>query len=160
MCTIITCMMALPLCGQLVSYTHPRAAIGFMASPDWEEELLDDQGLVYEVTNPNHNMRVSLSFMPECRNPKKQMMQLSGLRGMMADGRPSDTILNGKQAFMLKGSCLNGRLPHFRLILGIPEDGGLYLLEICCPEECLANHQELVRSVLNTLTVGARSPHS
>ena len=144
-----------PLCGQKVTYSHPLAEMGFQASPRWDQELIQENGEVYEVTHPNHNIRIRLRFIPDCRNPRKEMRRQSGLKGLVNGKRASDTVLNDKKAFLLRGMCLQDQLPYFRLMVGIPEDGGLYLLEICCPEDCYSSHRELVRDVLGTLTVGA-----
>lgn len=53
--------------GQKVEYKHSLFDIGFMASPSWEQELHDYNGKIFQVTNPNNNMCINLSFIPNCR---------------------------------------------------------------------------------------------
>ncbi len=140
---------------QVVKYDHPMFDIGFEASPDWEETLHSYNGKVFEVTNPNNNMRVNLSYIAGCRNPQKHMKQLAGMEGMITPGKPYDTLLNEKKAVIMQGMCIEGKVPYRRLVIGIPGHEGLYLMEICCPEDCYANHKEKMQTILGTLHVGA-----
>lgn len=140
--------------GQMVEYKHPLYNIGFMASPSWEEEFHDYNGKVFQLTNPNNNMRVNLSFVPDCKNPQRYLKRMSGMKGLVYQKRPYDTLLNEKRAVMMKGMCLMGKKPFRRLVVGIPDHAGLYLMEICCPEDCYVNHQSQMHSILGSLRVG------
>jgi hypothetical protein len=143
------------LMGQLATYTHPICEFEFSASPGWEQCLYPDNGQVYRVVNPNRNMQIFLSFIPECDNPVKEMKKLSGRTGLICKQKPYDTIINDRQAFLLKGNCVQGRKPYRRLVLGIPGNNGLYVMEICCPEECYSSHRDEIYSLLGTVHTGA-----
>ena len=92
---ILLCMLfpARLLPGQEVAYVHPLHAISFEATPNWAQELHDYNGKVFEVINPNHNMRIFLSYIPECKSVKKHMKELSGKKGLICSDRPYDTVL-------------------------------------------------------------------
>ena len=143
-----------PLHGQKVEYKHPLFDIGFMASPSWEQELHDYNGKIFQVTNPNNNMRINLSFIPNCRNPQKHMKRMSGLKGLICQKGPYDTVLNNKKALIMRGMCLQGKEPFRRLVVGIPDHEGLYLIEFCCPEDCYVNHQSQLNTIMGSLKVG------
>ncbi len=140
---------------QQVRYTHPRYDISFEASSNWIEEYRDFNGMEFRVTNPNHNMRVSLSFVSDCRNPERYLRRMSGLKGMVCLKGNYDTVLNDREAVMMCGNCLRGQKPYTRMVVGFPMGSGLYIMEICCPEDCTAAHQERVKSILHTVRIGA-----
>ncbi len=144
-----------PLFAQVEEYKHPLYDIGFTASPAWDRELHDDNGKVFEVTNPNNNMRVCLSYISDCRNPQRYMKRLSGLKGLIYADKPYDTILNNRRVVVLKGMCLQGKEPFRKMMVGIPDEHGLYLMEFACPEECYQNHRVQMRSIMGSLRVGA-----
>ena len=141
--------------GQIVEYSHPLFAFSFAASPLWDQEFHDFNGKVFEVTNPNHNMKISMSFIPGCKNARKHMKQISGLSGLVFLQKPYDTILNSKKAVMIHGTCLQGKEPFRQLLIGIPSSDGLYLMEISCPAECYINHKAKVNNILSSLRVEA-----
>jgi hypothetical protein len=140
--------------GQLRTYSHPTVDFGFRASPDWELQFHSENGQVFHAVNPNKNMQVYLSFIPQCKNPVKQLEQISGETGLICSGKPYDTIINNRKAFLLKGTCVQGRKPLKRMVIGIPGMHGLYVMEICCPEECYVNHREDIYSLLGTVHAG------
>ena len=139
--------------GQIVEYSHPLFAFSFAASPLWDQDFHDYNGKVFEVTNPNHNMKISMSFIPGCKNARKQMKKISGLSGMVCLQKPYDTILNSKKAVMMNGTCLQGKVLFRQLLIGIPSSDGLYLMEISCPAECYINHKAKVNTILGSLRV-------
>jgi hypothetical protein len=139
--------------GQIVEYSHPQHAFSFAASPLWDQEFHNVNGKVFEVTNPNHNMKISMSFIPGCKNARKHMKQLSGLSGLVILQKPYDTILNSNKAVMMHGTSLQGKEPFSQLIIGIPCSDGLYLMEISCPAECYINHKAKVNTILGSLRV-------
>lgn len=139
--------------GQRVEYTHPDYTFSFAASPLWEQEFHDFNGKVFEVTNPNHNMTISMSFIPDCKNARKQMKLISGLSGLVCIQKPYDTILNSKKAVMMHGTCLQGKESFQQLLIGIPCSDGLYLMQISCPSECYINHKAKVNTILGSLRV-------
>ncbi len=139
--------------GQIVEYSHPLHAFSFAASPLWDQEFHNFNGKVFEVTNPNHNMKISMSFIPGCKNARKHMKQISGLSGLVCQQKPFDTILNSKKAVMMHGTCLQGKEPFRQLLIGIPCSDGLYLMEITCPAECYINHKAKVNTILGSLRV-------
>ena len=141
--------------GQIVEYSHPLCAFSFAASPLWDQELHDYNGKVFEVTNPNHNMKISMSFIPGCKNARKHMKQISGLSGLVCQQKPYDTILNSKKAVMMQGTCLKGKEPFRQLLIGIPGSDGMYLMKISCPSECYINHQTKVNNILKSLRIEA-----
>ena len=141
--------------GQTVEYSHPLFAFSFAASPLWNQEFHDFNGKVFEVTNPNHNIKISLSFIPGCKNPRKQMKQISGLSGLVCRQKPYDTILNSKKAVMMQGTCLQGKEPFRQLLIGFPSSDGLYFMEISCPSECYINHKAEVNNILSSLRIEA-----
>lgn len=143
------------LLAQTVEYSHPLHQFSFEASPSWFQELHDYNGKVYEVNNPNHNMQILMSFVPDCRKVKKHMKTLSAKKGLICKDKPYDTILNQKKAIILQGTCLQEKEPFKRLVIGIPGEDGLYLMEISCPVECFKNHKSRVRSILGSLKVEA-----
>lgn len=140
--------------GQMVEYKHPLFDIGFKASPSWEEELHDYNGKVFQLTHPNNNMHINLSFVPDCKNPQRYLRRMSGIKGLVSQKKPYDTLLNDKHAVIMKGMCLQGKKPFRRLVVGIPDNAGLFLMEICCPEDCYLNHQSQMRSIIGSLRVG------
>jgi len=142
-----------PLHAQDVKYSHPLHKFSFEASPSWVQELHDFNGKVFEVTNPNNNMRIFMSFVPDCRNAKKHMKQLSAQKGLICSKKPFDTVLNERKAIMMQGTCLQEKEPFRRLLIGIPGDHGLYLMEISCPNECYINHKSRLHTILGSLRV-------
>jgi hypothetical protein len=146
-------LLAGPGMAQNVEYSHPLHQFSFEASPSWIQELHNYNGKVFEVTNPNNNMQILMSFVPDCRNVKKHMKSLSGRKGLICSNRPYDTTLNQRKAVILQGTCLQEKEPFNRLVIGIPGKDGLYLMEISCPVECYINHKSRVSSILNSLKV-------
>ena len=45
-------------------YQHPVYEISFEASPNWTEHFPDTDDAQYSVINPNHNMMISLGYVP------------------------------------------------------------------------------------------------
>jgi hypothetical protein len=140
---------------QEVEYSHPLHAFSFEASPFWDQELHNYNGKVFQVTNPNHNMSISLSFIPGRKNARRHMKQVSDQNGLICRQKPYDTILNRKKAVVMQGFCLQGKEPYSRLIIGIPGDEGLYLMEITCPSDCYINHRSKVNAILGSLKIDA-----
>ncbi len=139
--------------GQDVEYSHPLYEFSFEASPFWDQELHNYNGKVFEVINPNHNMRICMSFIPDCKNVRRHMKHLSGLNGLVCLQKPYDTILNNKKAVLMQGTCLQEKEPFRRFLIGIPGSDGLYLMEISCPAECYINHRSKLNSILASLRV-------
>jgi len=146
--------LQMTLHGQLTSYAHPSVDFGFRASPDWELHYHSENGQVFHAVNPNKNMQVYLSFIPRCKNPARQLEQISGETGLICKEKPYDTIINNRKAYLIKGTCIQGRKPMRRMVVGIPGINGLYVMEICCPEECYANHRNEIYSLLGTVHAG------
>jgi len=141
------------LSAQEVKYSHPLHQFSFEASPYWIQELHDYNGKVYELTNPNHNMKILMSFVPDCRNAKKHMRRLSGKKGLICNQKPYDTILNQRKAVVMMATCLEEKEPFKQVVIGIPGKDGLYLMEICCPMDCYLNHRSRVKDILGSLKV-------
>ena len=120
---VVFCLGIFPMgsiYGQIVKYSHPMHAFSFAASPLWDQEFHNFNGMVFEVTNPNHNMKISMSFIPGCKNARKQLKQVSGLSGLVCHQKPYDTILNHKKAVVVQGTFLQGKEPFRSLLIGIP----------------------------------------
>lgn len=151
---VLSCLgilIAGPGMAQNVKYSHPYHQFSFEASPSWVQQLHNYNGKVFEVTNPNNNMQILMSFVPDCRNAKKHMRSLSGRKGLICKNKPHDTLLNQTKAVIMQGTCLQEKEPVNRLFIGIPGKDGLYLMEISCPVECYINHKSRVSSILNSL---------
>jgi hypothetical protein len=141
--------------GQIVEYRHPLVEFSFAASPLWDQELHNYNGKVFEVTNPNHNMKISMSFIPGCKNARKHMKQISGKSGLICLQKPYDTILNSKKAVVMHGTCLQGKEPFREMLIGIPGKDGLYFMEISCPSDCYINHKTKLNNILGSLRIDA-----
>lgn len=140
---------------QPATYTHPVYQMSFTASAFWNEELSQNNGQVLRVINPNRNMEVSLSYFPGCTHPKRQLQIISGRCGLVCQNADFDTLLNGRKSLLMRGVCLQGRESYRRMITGIPGKDGLYVMQICCPEECYASHRKEMEAILNSLMVGS-----
>lgn len=136
------------------SYHHPVYEISFEASPDWTEPVPYSQGGKYSVINPNHNMQISLGYVPQCKRPLKYMRKLSGLKGLVCLRDGYDTILNDHEALILFGNCLEKRESYATMVIGFPKEDGLYLMEISCPENCQTLHFQRLQAILNSVRVG------
>lgn len=141
------------LMAQNVEYSHPLHSISIEASPSWVQELHSYNGKVFELTNPNNNMHILMSLVPDCRNVKKHMKRLSGKKGLICNQKPHDTILNQRKVVLMQGTCLQEKEPFKRVLIGIPSAEGLYLMEICCPAECYLNHKSRMNNILGSLRV-------
>jgi len=146
------------LYAQVERYQHPVYDISFEASPNWKEKPQDAESQYYSVVNPNHNMEISLRYIPDCRRPEKYMRRMSGLKGLVCHRGAYDTILNHQKAVVMSGNGLEGRESYSTIIIGFPKDNGLYLMEISCPENCTAVHLKRVRTILQTVRIGPVSP--
>ncbi|MGW8314468.1 MAG: hypothetical protein ACWGNV_02620 [Bacteroidales bacterium] len=143
------------LTAQTATYSHPLYQMSFTASSFWNEELSQSNGQLLRVVNPNRNMEVTLSYFPGCTHPKKQLQKISGQCGLICQNASFDTLLNGRKSVLLRGVCLQGRESYRRMITGIPGKDGLYVMQICCPEECYASHRKEMEAILNSLSVGS-----
>lgn len=139
-------------------YQHPDYDISFEASPNWTENCQDTESWDYCVVHPNHNMEISLRYIPDCRRPEKYMKRLSGLKGLVCHRGGYDTILNDQEAVLMTGNCLEGRESYSTMLIGFPKDKGLYFMEISCPDNCTAVHRKRVRTILQTVHIGPASP--
>ena len=148
-------MLSLDVQCQTEQYRHPLFDICFEATPHWKQALQDCNGRVFHVTHPNNNMHINLSFVPDCRKPEKYMKRMSGLTGLICSKGLYDTTLNNKKAVIMRGMCLQEKQPFRRMVVGIPGNNGLYLIEICCPEDCFQNHQARMQSILASIRIGA-----
>jgi len=136
-------------------YTHPEYAMGFSATPAWEEHFLDEDGGVWQVVNPNRNIRVNLRFVKDGKHPDVELEQLAAAEGVICEGTLRDTLLGNREAIMLKGVCIQGREPFRRLLIGIPGKEGVYMMEICCPEECYATQRRDMLVILDSFWTGS-----
>ncbi len=143
--------------GQNTRYTHPLYDISFEASANWKQVLREVNGKEYRLTHPNHNMSICLSYVPECRHPKRYLKRISGAKGLISPGGYYDTVLNDQVALILRGCCVKGKRPYQNLFVGFPVDEGLYLVEITCPLDCSFSHQERIKAILETVVVGEPS---
>lgn len=139
-------------------YQHPVFDISFEATPNWAESYPGSDSFEYSVVHPNHNMKISLRFIPECKRPKKIFRQLSGLTGLICFRGAYDTILNGQEALVMKGNCIEGMESYSNMIIGFPKENGLYLMEISCPDNCTAAHRKRVNTILQTVRIGPDLP--
>lgn len=139
------------LYGQGVVYRHPLYEFSFEASPSWNQVLHNYNGKVFEVTNPNHNMRISMSFVPGCKNARKHLRELSGQDGLICLQKPKDTILSRRKVVLMQGACVKEKEAYRRMLIGIPGNEGLYMMEISCPAECYLHHKAELNSILSSL---------
>lgn len=140
--------------GQTV-YQHPQYNIGFQAGPGWHQEMGQNGGDVFQVTNPNNNMRINLSYIPGCKNPEKYLKRMSGMKGMVDRNGIYDTILDDRKAVIMRGMYLEGKRPFRRMVIGFYALEGVYLFEMCCPEDCYINHREKMHTILESIRIGA-----
>ena len=143
------------LAAQPTSYVHPLFEMRFTASSSWEKELRQNGEQVFRVVNPNRNLQVFLRYLPGCTRPEQQLKLISGQRGLICQDDSYDTVLNGRKALLMRGVCLQGKKPYRRMITGIQGKEGLYIMEICCPEECFAGHRKEMEAILGSLEVGS-----
>jgi hypothetical protein len=143
------------LTAQPVTYIHPDYEMSFSASASWVEASGRNDEKVLRVINPNRNLEVQLSYFPGITHPKKQLKKISGQRGLICQGKSFNSLPNGRKSVLMRGSCLQGKRPFHRLITGIPGKEGLYVMEICCPEECYYSHRKEIEAILSSLTVGS-----
>lgn len=129
--------------------------MSFSASASWVEGPGRNDGKVLRFINPNRNLEVQLSYFPGIIHPNIQLEKISGQRGLICLDKSFDSLLNGRKSVIMRGSCLQGKRPFRRLITGIPGMEGLYVMEICCPEECYASHRKEIEAILGSLTVGS-----
>ena len=155
----LLCMLLCPaaMFCQGEKYEHPVYDISFEASPNWTENFGDSDGLAYSMIHPNHNMEISLAYVADCKRPEKYMRRLSGLNGLVCKRGGYDTLLNDREALVMKGNCLEGRESYSTMVIGFPIDNGLYLMEISCPENCTPFHLERLKPILKSVRVGTRS---
>jgi hypothetical protein len=140
---------------QPASYAHPMYEMRFTASSNWVKELHENNGQVLRVVHPNRNLQVFLSYLSGCGRPEQQLKEISGQRGLICQDQSFDTVLNGRKALLMRGVCVQGKRPYRRMITGIQGKEGLYIMEICCPEECFASHREEMEAILGSLEVGS-----
>lgn len=156
---LIICGILLPLGlqSQGERYHHPVYDISFEASPNWTGKYVREGGSSYALINPNQNMVISMDYVPECNNPMKYLRKLSGLKGLVCLRDGYDTVLNDQEALIMYGNCLQSRESYSSVVIAFPSNGGLYLMQISCPEECKAHHQQKLQSILKTVRIGGNS---
>ncbi len=138
-------------------YHHPVYEISFESTPNWTEQFRDTEKGGYSVINPNHNMVISLGYVPGCKRPLKCMRKLSGIKGLVCLRDGYDTILNDQEALIMFGNCLKFRESFSTMLIGFPSNEGLYLMEISCPENCQAVHRQQLQAILKSIRVGKAS---
>jgi len=151
-------IQSIGLYAQQERYQHPDYDISFEASPNWIENSQDSKNPEYFVVHPNHNMEISLRFIPDCKRPKKYMRHLSGLKGLICFREGFDTVLNQQKALVMTGNCIEDREAYSNMLIGFPSDKGLFLMEISCPDNCTADHRKRLRGILQTVRIGPVSP--
>jgi len=149
--------ISLELHSQGELYQHPAYDISFKATPNWIVSYQDSESKGYSAVHPNHNMEISLGYVPGCKRPVRYMRRLSGLKGLVCHRGEYDTILNNQEAMVMTGNCLEGRESYSTMVIGFPTDNGLYLMEISCPEDCTPTHRARVKSILKTVRIGNSS---
>lgn len=150
-------LIPLGLQSQGERYQHPVYDISFEASPNWTEQDTREGGNSYVLVNPNKNMVISMDYVSECNNPMKYLKKLSGLKGLVCLREGYDTVLNDQEALIMYGNCLQSRESYSSLVIAFPSNGGLYLMQISCPEECKVQHQQKLESILKTVRIGGTS---
>lgn len=138
---------------QSIYYSHPIYNFGFNAGPGWDSQLTNDDESVMKLTNPNNNMQVYLSFASGCSNPDKCLKRISGIKGLVSQKTIHDTILNKRNTLIMNGICLLEKKPFRKIVIAIPSEEGVYLVELCCPEDCYVDHRPVMRSIMETLRV-------
>ena len=155
---VLTALLApLNLQSQGERYHHPVYDISFVATSNWTEQLTESIFGPYSVVNPNRNMVISLAYIPDCKRPMRYLKKLSGFKGMACKRDGYDTLLNELQALIVCGNSLEIRESFTTMVIGFPCDKGLYLMEIRCPDNCHAAHQQTVKSILETVRIGKES---
>lgn len=157
LCLIAAMLVPLGLQSQGARYEHPVYDFSFEATPNWTEHFKVNHSAVYSVVNPNHNMEISITYVPECKKPRKYMKKLSGLKGLVCKRDGYDTILNDYEALVFYGNCLKYRDSFTTMVLGFPVGEGLYIMEINCPENCHIAHRKKLQSILSTIRIGKDS---
>ena len=138
-------------------YHHPVYDISFVATSNWTEQLPVSRSGAYSVINPNRNMVISLAYIPDCKRPMKYLKKLSGFKGMACKRGGYDTLLNDQDALIFCGNSLEIRESFTSMVIGFPSGKGLYLMEIKCPDNCQAAHQQTLKSILETVRIGKES---
>ena len=151
---LVALLVPLSLQSQGERYQHPVYDISFVATSNWTEQLPGSESGTYSVVNPNRNMVISLAYIPDCRRPMRYLRNLSGFKGMACKRDGYDTLLNELEALIVCGNSLEIRESFTSLMIGFPSDKGLYLMEIRCPDNCHAAHQQTVKSILETVRIG------
>lgn len=150
-------LIPLELQSQGERYQHPDYDISFEASPNWSVKYAQEDGTSYALVNPNSNMVISLDYVPSCKNPMKYLKNLSGIKGLACLREGYDTVLNDQEALIMYGNCLQSRESFSSMVIGFPSNGGMYLMQISCPEECKMLHQQKLKSILKTVRIGRTS---
>ncbi len=154
---VATMLVPLSLQSQGERYHHPVYDISFVATSNWTEQLPVSRSGAYSVVNPNRNMVISLAYIPDCKRPMKYLRKLSGFKGMACKRDGYDTLLNEQDALIFCGNSLEIRESFTTMVIGFPSDKGLYLMEIRCPDNCQAAHQQTLKSILETVRIGKDS---
>lgn len=156
---LLVCALLIPasIHSQGERYQHPLYEISFEATPNWTEQSPAANDERYSVINPNHNMVISLGYVADCKRPLKYMKKLSGFKGLVCFREGYDTILNGQDALIFYGNCLEIRESFSTMVIGFPTKEGLYLMEISCPENCQSHHRQKLQAILNSVRIGKAS---
>lgn len=150
-------LIPLGLQSQGERYQHPVYDISFEATPNWTVNYAQEDGSSYALINPNSNMVISMDYVPACKNPMKYLKNLSGIKGLVCLREGFDTVLNDQEALIMYGNCLQARESFSSMVIGFPCNGGLYLMQISCPEECAMHHQQKLQLILKTVRIGKTS---
>jgi hypothetical protein len=151
---ILCLCFSLPGKSQKVRYVHPEHDISIECTPNWVEEYTDTNGKEYFVTHPNRSTRVSMTFVADCHDPERFMKKASGLKGIYSLDGNFDTVLNSRRAMIMRGTCHHPWRSFNRVMVGIPVEDGLYLMVICCPEDCYDSQCSTVMEILDSVRIG------
>ena len=138
----------------MVVYKHPEYDMQITASSNWKTYYEVAGTGIYEVVNTNNNMHILMWYCESTSKSKPFLREFANMQGFIYKTGPNDTVLNNYHANYLTAACVTDKIPHRVFLAAIGDNGGYFLIQVKCPEDCYLMHREAMESVLASLRIG------
>jgi len=145
-------------------YKHPGLDFQFRAPEGWLDQARPEDGLIYEVADPQTNIHVVLWYTTTEQDGLGYLKKMADMKGLIAEREPEERRIDGLTAWVLGAPGTLAGAPIHALLAVIPcgmspvypAENALYIVEIRCAEENFETHFRAMEEILDSVHVMTR----
>jgi hypothetical protein len=156
-----TILPLMSLAQQTQVYRHPSLNIAFEAPENWRQVPRPEDGLIYEVADPDDAVHVVLWSTTTEQGAADYLWKMADMKGLIVPDRPTPTRIGGSDAWVLNVPGYERNAPVRETLAVIPhgksvewpKENVLFIVMIWCPEEDYEQHKQRMEDILGSVRI-------